>query len=538
MSNLSNTTLSSISAHGLKLDRLLKDKISLPYDIHDLMVKPNDVVTSHTVNKMLYKIDKNFSYIIRSSQIANNKIPYNPKSIRFKLSKSKTSSAYHVSYESDDMPKQNWNAVSIKDMLLVNVQTVSSVGIVVADKYNIILGKLGQDRSTNFAGSSDLYSSNKIVETSTGTFNNIISISYNNDNLYVLDFAKNTSPGLHQYNISGITNDDKYGLESPTKGRRHVRSIGGAGRVVEDTVSLKNPRFVHCDDSSVYIVDTEDDTKFGGYIKEYDLNLNFIALHDLTVHFKKYAPVSILKDKDTLLILANEVGSNRGYIIVYDKIKRRVTKNILLEDTFVEDTKEPFTSITQAPLDKNILYICSREKVIKKFKSRIDKTIGTFKFTPVKNGEQYIAGNLVDDELAVVCPSGFYLFAGESTDYKSVIYETTDASLIPITSIYVKPEEYVNHFTFNKCFKKLVYNHLYIRENIRNEITGSISDNELEMKYIHPKSSQITNLYAYEENLNNYVGINEPITTSTINRCISEVYKLQLLLVENLKADI
>ena len=45
----------------------------------------------------------------------------------------------------------------------------------------------------------------------------------------------------------------------------------------------------------------------------------------------------------------------------------------------------------------------------------------------------------------------------------------------------------------------------------------------------------IIDLYNYQETLNNHIGINEPITTATINRCIDEIYKIQVLLLRSIK---
>jgi hypothetical protein len=536
--NLLNiTTLSALSSFNIKTDRILSDDISLPYDKYDLYVKPNTPITNISFNKTLKKIHNNLMYVMSRSYIANTNIPINKGRLPLIISVSGNNDSY-IEHSSGTKNKSTSNLIST--IATPNI-IKGTVGIITASHNNVMLGTLSSDRSTGILHTSprQLYSSRLVSEDkkSSKEFTNIKSISYSDNNLYVLDLGiDKKSPILHSYNVMSITRNDSYVINSYTKGRRHTASIGGLGVNVEEKANFKNPQFVSSSDSSVYVVDFEDNTALGGYIKEYDTSLNFIGLHDLTVHFNKYTPVDIIQNKNDLLILSNG-PDNRGYIIIYDKNKKRVTGLTALEKTITDR----YTSISQSATDDNILYITTRKQVIKKFKSRLDNTIGIFDHyegnltsNTYTNVCSLPSGTIGHDEIFIGATTGMYIFDKESPDYQSTLYSDTDSGLYPIESIMVKPEEFVNHFVFNKIFHKMIYNHYIIRENLR-MIFAENDAGTLDVQYIDHSSTALNNLYNYKEDINNYIGINEPITTSVINRCIEEIYDLQVLLLEAIK---
>ena len=545
MSTLNSNTLSALSAHNIKLDRIIDDNLKLPNDMYDLSVKPNELITSTIFNNTIRKIDKNFTYLIRSSSIANTDIPINKTSNPLVVYKN--DGGFYIKHNNSTAN----NIPNLASSLLVPNPSLSSIGTIIStDKY-ILLGVLSGDRMADISEESlrELYSSNRVSEIKTNkkTFQKIISTSHSNNMLYVLDSGTTQPPGLYSYDITGITENNPYILNQYTKGRKLLKSIGGEGSVVEDISSLKSPICVYSNNNNVYVIDEEPLHEFGGYIKEYDNDLNFVNLYDLTVHFKNYRPVDMISNNNELIILTNSATSKRGYIIIYDKIKKQVSDVIPLD----KNITNKYISITQSPSDTNIIYMSTTKELVKKFKSRLDKTIGQFQITDTVQGkyksvdviQSYDSTHGVNsDEIIISSSRDIHLITNESVNYKSIMYSSFDVNVLPRSNINVHPEEFVNHFIFNKIFSKLLYNHSVLRESIRMKFIGQYNTKtkltDLSISYINPYSKQIKQLYEYTESLNNYVGINEPIITSVINRCIQQIYDMQLLLLDCIQSNI
>lgn len=527
---LSDTIQKSLSAYNIELDRTIHETIKLPYDDSDLHITPNTQITTNNINNLVKKIDTNFLYIVSRSYFAHTDIPINKNRLPFVLTLSATG----------DYIQHSTRAVKYKIpqkfTIITPNESTDTIGIITATYNKLLLGTLSSERVTGTTRR-ELYSSDKTTNdtSSDDTFNNIKSASCNGDLLYVLDDGAGSSkpPALYKYNIASITSNDEYIIKSPVPGRRYITQIGGKGENVEDKTTFKNPKFVYSINDSVFVVDFEDAKPLGGYIKEYDLNLNILNLHDLTVHFSKYDPVDMFKKNDNIYILCND-SNNRGYIIIYDLIGKKVSSVIALDES-IQDT---YTSISLSTSDSNIVYISTEKLIIKKFISKLEDTIGIFnhattnlhqsaKYTNISNinsNTDYM------DEMILGTSDGFYIFDKEYANYQLAVYDTANNHIISYDSLKVSSDEFVNYFTFNKIFHKLIWNHKLWRDNIR--MSFSSKTNNLTIDYTDILSHEIQDLIEYQEDINNYIGINEQITTLTINRCIDRIYKLQQLLLK------
>ena len=61
-----------------------------------------------------------------------------------------------------------------------------------------------------------------------------------------------------------------------------------------------------------------------------------------------------------------------------------------------------------------------------------------------------------------------------------------------------------------------------------------VNNKDLVVDYIDTTSTKYKKILSYNDNMDNFIGINENITTLTINRCIKRIYEIQLLLLDQL----
>lgn len=515
---ISNITLTTLSAYNLHLDRTTRDIINLPYDKHDLHVKPNTQITTSTINNIIRKFDKNLHYIISNTYFANTSILRSNPDV-LKLDINNNTVTFKKSIHQPVEPIQS---------IIISNDVEPTAGTVIATKEKIVLATFNNRR----VGVTNTYCSdipyNNIYDS--GRYKHIKSISYSNNMLYVLDSGGGESPPvLYQYNISSVVKNEA------TLRRHFINQIGGRVTRASFTDGLRNPKFVYASDESVYVVDFDDNPDSGGFIKEYDKSLNFKNIYDITYNFSAYSPVSMFYKNNKMYILCNYAKENNaGYILVYDLAKKTVTEKIKLPGI------ESCVHISTSTGSDNTIYIATEKFIYKSFITKLDKPIGRIKFTSLGIGTtcrdiHITKSNTVNDDEIIICgETGICTIDNEDLDYKSIVYNDTDQKLINYDSQKIKPDEFVNHFTINKILYKQLYNHLIWRENIRN--TFEISENSLTTKYINTFSDNIINLFNYTENINNFVGINEYITTSVINRCLDRIIELQELLVECIKS--
>jgi len=252
-----------------------------------------------------------------------------------------------------------------------------------------------------------------------------------------------------------------------------------------------------------------------------------------------------------------------------------------------------FKKIVNSKSSKNILYIASNRNIYKLYKTALDTPItrldfGTGKInhpgvgpnskwtTPINlttdfqntsaqtiasfdsvlhDGHDYLAittttlssvvsGNQVDTYSGppVWPASGHktstYLFKDKNTTTK-LYNETFYTNYFTLSDIYVLPQEIVNHITFNKTTKKLIYNHYSFFENLNKKIYTHYTKANLGTSIVPAicvvNDHGFERLSTFDSNDDFWIGVNEPLLTDVVNRPIELLYKQQETLFDCIK---
>ena len=117
--------------------------------------------------------------------------------------------------------------------------------------------------------------------------------------------------------------------------------------------------------------------------------------------------------------------------------------------------------------------------------------------------------------------------------YKTVIYDRYKDTCYHLKQIEVNNNELVSNLVVNKCFTKMVYNHVMLYNHFHSHFTFTRDDygvpvyDDVQYNVETPKKFKSM---SFDVPNNLFVGINELLVTETLNRPLREVYEMQLAL--------
>jgi len=357
--------------------------------------------------------------------------------------------------------------------------------------------------------------------------------------MYVADSGNGT---IYKYDINGLVRTDTAVLDrTRTRGTLLVNSIGSPGTIYENN-KFENPSNLIIDDEdNLHVIDMT--PLSGGVVKKYDLNGNWSYTFDTVDEFKTHVPKDVIYNKEngTFIIL-----TTNNYINIYDK------SFVRLSSTKITDgTGETLTKIIQSIENSNILYIISNNNVYKKFLTKLDSTIGRFKIevkeigtgvttdlnltaASIRSTYHHTTNANKDDIYIIDSNTGIIHQFVEDSTYISIVYDYyKDYAYTSLSEVQINSDEYVSAITYNKCISKLLTNHLLLIECIKGrfvieyEYTGI--PNLVDVEYI---TEELIDAETYKPKLDSFIGINEILLNSTINRALESIYNLQLEIVQ------
>lgn len=535
---------------NIKFDRMPGETLTLPYNFYDIKIKPNDLVLASVVNTSLEKLYDNLLYIYSRSKISSNNIPsiHNYK---------------YIIYDPGNLSYEDRTEFSSVSSSTLHTSILSSANNVIVFDHDLTTDNvfiLNDSTSISYISANDVYSQsltgtdldNKIgrvaniefiTESSDLKFANIVDIKINSNNdMYVIDSSYCT---LYKYNITGLTRYDSAVLSrSKTPGSMLIDSIGSKGELSEDT-RFNTPKLIAIDDKdNVYVLDftiTE-----GGVAKIFNVNGNWVKTIDLVDEFKSFPPQEIIfnPDNKTFIVLT----TNR-YINVYDTSFNRKSSTLIKDG----GSSENLVKITLSKENTNILYILSNNNIYKKFLTDLSLTIGRFKIeeknigTGIPTDKNFTAidirlttdpvtGDERDEIYVLDSNTGILHQFDEDSNFISVVYSIYKDSVFTFNELKVSNEEYVSADVYNKVLGKLVTNHLLFLEFIRSkfvieyEYTGIA--NLIGTDYITANEIDVN---TYKPKYDNFIGLNEILLSSTINRALESIYNLQLEMLKIIK---
>ena len=535
-SSYTNTSIiDNLSAKGLYQNRLPGDVPILPYSFYDIKIKVNDLVTSFTINNSLEKIYNNWLYILSQSVMSSNNIPDIDYST-YMIADSGNGPEFMLQTNYSDVSGATaGNSLANINNLICVDNIINSVHVYnhIASTSTSVLLLSGFD-TTNV----DVISNSEYTNVASGiAFENIVDIGINSENdLIVLDSSLRS---IYKFDITGILTLDTAVLNSSTPGRLLKEVTGSLGSVYDKT-KFYNPISMALVDNMMYILDYNS-SEDAGVVKVFDSNFNWKKNVNLSSHFEAYPPTYIEYNKESknFYILSASSSTILQYTSNFE------LKNIynLTDIETVGVDGETYKRIYFSEENKNIMYLVSSNNIYKKYANRPEKLIGKFLYSNKNIG----SGNEADMNLTSMCirpvtistynKDEIYVFEGnkqilykfiEDSNYQRAINTTFDDKILQFSEIKIKPNENVHNITYNKTVSKLLYVHFLLIENLKAKFTTEYDEKGLSVykgfNYITENDIDIEN---HKPTLDNYTGVNEILTSATINRCLEKIFKLQ-----------
>jgi hypothetical protein len=540
-----NTVLYEKNFH---IDRAIDSILELPYTWFDVKIKPNEIVTTQSINAAITKLNDNFLYLISKSRIPSDKIPHRSGYTTF------FGSEFNVCkwYDNDELPSVKVNTsqgalARITDGQIVDGRHTSISGIcgVLVDNHTNVIVLTSQSLTGQALTGAEILSNNNLVDNYTDrTFNRITDIDITNSNiLYILDSGDKI---VYRYDFAGTTYQDPayFSSTNSISGRLLTTVLGGTGTsnaTFTDPISLTTDGI-----DDLYIVD-------GVSVKQYDNNSNWKETFNISdeVGTDRVVDMKYSASTSSFYVLLSS-----GKLIEYDKAFSQInecTFNETQTSDFI-NPQEPhyYKKIQFSTDDDNMFYVLTNQTAYKRFKTSPAGYIGKFKFA---NRNLHLEESSELSFMSILsADGGDRIFLGdnetgciynfnEATKYESAIYSSYESQIVPLSGILIDRDEYINNITYNKCLGKLIFNHKHLVNSIKSKFTASFdvygNREYAGVRILLPEEIDawfVVN-HPYFPDINNYIGINELLLAPTINRTLKRIYDMQLSIIDTYQVE-
>ena len=353
------------------------------------------------------------------------------------------------------------------------------------------------------------------------TFNDINSSVVFENNLYVCD---NGNKNIVKLNINGFTFNDTI-----RKNKFYETEIIGGEGGIRDNYSFQDPEICTFYDGNLYVLDRGNQT-----FKVYDKDLGFVRNIRKQQTFKKYNPVKVKIYKDQFYWL-NEIGQ----LVIFD-----LDLNFISETDLRINDEDSFIDFIICP-DNNNLYALTSRNVYKYFLDS-KQYIGKFILKDGAEHREFSFFESIDlgdnfDNIFLYNKDngkGNFLVFKEDGNFLELLSDY-DFDIFTKEELHLNKNEFASNFAYNKAINKTIKNIFQLRNFIVRKTNLALTrDGELlydGVSYFNVEDLAITN---FKTNFNNYIGTNEIFSRSVINRVLSELYRLQSLLLDLFKSNI
>ena len=568
-SSFSAIIVDEIRKYNLLQDRLPGDVVSLPVTWDDIKIKPNDFVLSEYINDSLEKLYENWLYLLSYSVIPTNDIPDMIRGDKIITDKgvgvewglfsqdikeplSELDGLKHIVKIQNTINTENYNIVAATTtnvILLSGFDTIDIDVIVNPDTARL-------DNSGNIIPESITRSDSSITHPSNGIFfQNIVDINVNQDKeLFVLDSVHKT---IFKFDLSGVTALDEAILKNDTPGRLLTRMVGGDGKL-DDKIRFINPICITIKDNDIYILD-QDPVSKDCYVKQFDSHLNWKNSYSLgNISEQPVIDMEYNSLFDQMYIICNDSlrSDLEPTIISFDINFNRIKTSNLMDFVKHDQTiaTENFKKIYFSIENPNIMYIVTNKNIYKKYVSRPTSFIGRFRFEDREIGTGFNNRNVKDlalypievqdgdeftlkDEILLFEQdfNTVYRFV-EDSGFENSLESEIDQNILLFDDLKVDSDENVDVISYNKAIFKTLYNNLILLENISRKFATFFDEKGISQylgfRYVNESELQTLN---YEITMNHYISNNELVLSETINRCLKQIYDLQLVISENMQ---
>lgn len=521
-----------LSSYGFKYDRVLRETLTLPYQLSSITIPQNELMYYGTINEVFEKLQFNLMYLYSLTKISDNNIPYNYNKIAGGSPSSLSALSGRFSYfptisviSNQLRPLSTYNLTLLDNLKSgefypENTLYNNKIGFFCTDTHVIALTS---NYDNNTIGV--FLSTNTITETSKFNFQKINSIIFDKNNfIYVCDENLNT---IYKYDISNLI------IEDNLIGKKiiFVDSVGGGDGTLLDKTKFNKPSWLNLYNNILYVMDK------GNYaIKMFDTNLNWKK----TLRFKR-----VFESFDITAFKIN-TNNNLFYIGFNDKFGIFTSTLSSLQVVSLSSqlvSGEKIVDFSFSKEDTNIFYVVTNKNIQKRTISKPNNLIGKFLLTDnniyvdefrFSSLERF--GN--DDLLTVYGKYNnagiFYSFL-ENSNYTTIL-TNNDLDLYTIDEIKIHPEEYASDWVFSKANSKILINILSLRDRIVRRFAGKYDSkgNLLYFGQLYLQDPEI-NREQFDYSVNYLVNLNEVFSNSVFNRSIESLFSFQTHMLSVLK---
>jgi len=519
-----------IQNEGLIYDRYLGEELSLPYNLDDIKVQANDTVSSSLVNLKFKHLYDNFLYLYKNTLLASNVIPVSSTAIAG-ITASSTNFTWYRGLSSREF-RALANNTSLQGV--DNTKAMTLVKNRDFDRYSLFTSSGTAINIFNFD-----YSATYIEKVLTITqldqgygvpFKSVCDFEISGNNLFVLDCDLNR---LIKYDASGFLE-----LNTVSNNRLfYIDSIGNYGDQNAKT-DFYDPQGITIFDNFIFVLDSGNKC-----IKKYDINLNWKFTYRLYKDFLSAFPVDIANDSTGNLFVLTD---NNKLFIYNNEISSK--KIIDLEP--LREGDEQFKKLVFSKSDSNIFYLYSDKNVYKKLVNKPYSTVGKyllylFKYDdPNEIIKSFASAPTLDnksDTNILFSVSGNIGKFGYFYDNLNLfdILAVRDFDIYSFEENNFSSNEYIQNWVFNKNISKILLGMMRLRDEIigkfiaSKDYKGNVTFTGT--RYLLP--TELNSVY-FEQDMTFYVGNNELLTSSIINRPLIKLYNIQESLLKILDAEI
>jgi len=535
------------SAANIIYDRYLGTALTLPFSGFDnIKIHANDVAIAPVINLAFSKLYDNYLYLYKSARVASNIIPISSVGVAG-VSANSTNIRWFT----------NNDGLSTSQFIpLSTAMLPASAGFPLTNQDNIIKLTVAQNRETNQFS----------IFTTTGTD----IVVYNSDNRFfynTIDKDLSFIPAFsacETYKGSGVflqgVNDFAFGKENSLyvadmSANRIIKydasgfftndvvlnnklvyedSMGGVGDYNDHNL-FSAPRSVCVSDSDLFVLDSGNSC-----VKRYDKDLNWRTTYRLFRDFLSAYPIHLSHD-----------SNGNMYVLTDAELIYKYDNNFQNKTTIYLDSLSAFNDTYQKVIfskyDPNVFYVTTASNVYKRLVDQPQDEIGSYLFYLYNvNTEEKLTGF---DSLSTVNGDINFIFSKDGNTGKfSAWFDNLnlfnvlladDFDVYTLDDISISPNEYLQNWVFNKSLSKLIVNHMRLRDQIfgkflyRSDSYGNITFRGT--RYFTP--AEYASINYFQQNITNYIGMNEVLQNNIINRCLEQIYNVQVAMLNVLQAE-
>lgn len=431
-----------------------------------------------------------------------------------------------------------------------------------SNEYNTVVQNIERKRSliTSYVGGVKFVQNSIDPLSGTILFKKIESLLENNNLLYITDSVYNN---VYSYDV-----EEAAGNDNIRKNILFQQNILGGSGTIEEKTKFNAPTLTVNVDGYLLVVDSKNNC-----FKVYDSNFNWVATSTQSVFFKKYPNLnSIVYHKDSRQVLiATDKALHTFYVESISQINFVKTYDIYFQFPF----KERIIDLKLANYSSDILYVLTTSSILKKWITKLDKNIAYLlspragldnyfwtvlspisedkdiqlirasSFNPVLPSPRQEEGGFINpvaslsglSALSAYNP-GYYnsyvLIFEEGLNLQSLLKDN-DFDVYSKEEVCLNKNEYNCSWTYNKCFKKLLYNiNLLTSKIVYRFYTREAQDTSTTQFIFKTYNNLLLDRVIKDTNTFTNIFVNENFQSETINRCFKQIYDYQKYIMDNL----